>query len=569
MNAFTIGISALTVGRRGLDLTGQNIANASTPGYSRQALSLSTSTVGIGAGNSAGVEVAWITRFEAPPLRTAILAGNGEQAAATLRLDTRRQIETALGQGENTIGGKLEQFFNQLERLTTRPSDTAVRRVVIASADELARQFNTISGDIDRLRSDLRHQITRTVDEVNSFTSRIADLNRRIYTVEVAGDQANELRDQRDQLVNQLSQKVDIRTVNMAYGVVNVIARDTTLVVGETATSLAVGANAQNLVVTAAGNTQPLRFTGGSLGGLLQEHNQDIPATRTRLDQLATEIARRTDHIQATGLGLMGPVTQLVGTRLVNDATQPLSTQGLPFPITNGTLTISVTNTSGPSRTASAIAIDPATMSLNDVAAAITAGTGGQVQATVDTPQNLLRLQAQPGFSFDFAGRPDSPPAGEFDPPTVSNPDTGGVLTGLGVNTLFQGGDANSLSVRPEFLTNPNLLAASQTGLSGDSSNLIRFSAIREQAAIGGRTLAQEYADIATEIGVQVRSLDDQQTAQAAILQNLAAQEQSVVGVSIDEEVVQLLEYQRMVEAASRFISVVNTALQSIIEITG
>jgi flagellar hook-associated protein 1 FlgK len=68
---------------------------------------------------------------------------------------------------------------------------------------------------------------------------------------------------------------------------------------------------------------------------------------------------------------------------------------------------------------------------------------------------------------------------------------------------------------------------------------------------------------------VQVRSLDDQQTAQAAILQNLAAQEQSVVGVSIDEEVVQLLEYQRMVEAASRFISVVNTALQSIIEITG
>lgn len=566
MNSYSIGISALTVGRRGMDVAGQNIANASTPGYHRQSLNAvakAVQNVGI------GVEEAYLTRYTAAPVRTAILTSNSAQAAASARLDARRQIETALGTGDNTVGGKLEQLFNKIEALSSRPSESASRREVIASASDLAGQFNAVSQDVDRLKSDLAGQTTQTVDEVNSLTSRIADLNGRIYAIEVKGQQANELKDQRDQLVDDLSKKVDLRAVNMDYGVVNVIGRDTALVVSTTATKLAVAGNSTGgLDVTVSGQTQPLQFDGGSLGGLLREHNVDIPATRARLDALANATAGQLDKIQATGLGLNGPLTSSVGTRPVADPTQPLATQGLAIPVTSGTLLISITDLATQNRSSASFNIDPNTQSLSDIAAAITTGTNGKIQATVDTPQNVLRFTAKAGLAFDFAGRPDSPPGAVFAPPSVPDTDTANLLAGLGVNSMFSGTGAGNIQVRPELAADPDLLAASRTGRSGDATNLERMAAVRDKSIINGKTPADEYTDIAAGVGTVIKSLDDEQTSRAGLLQNLSAQEQSVTGVDMNEELLHLQDYQRMVEGASKFMSAVNTALDSIMQIT-
>lgn len=564
MNSFPIGISALLVGRRGMDLVGQNIANASTPGYHRQSLQITSQVT---AGFGTGVEGTRLVRYDAPPLRTAIIAGNSGQADATVRLDTRRQVETALGEGDNTIGGKLESLFNAVERMSTRPSDSATRRELSAAANELAKQFNTTAGDLDRLRADTGKQATQTVTEVNSLTTRIADLNKQIYSVEVQGQQANELRDQRDQLVDDLSKKVDIRTVQQDYGVVNVIGRDTALVVSDTTNQLAMTTDSAGLLqVSVAGDPKPVRFDGGQLGGLMREYNQDIPDTSARLDAQAIQLAKAMDKIQATGLGASGPIASAVGTRGVGDPTKPLATQSLPLGIAAGTLTVSLTNTGTNARTSAAITIDPATMSLNDMAAAVTAGTGGAVTATVDTPQNVLRFTAAAGYKFDFAGRPDSPPAAQFAPPTVADTDTGGALAALGVNTLFSGISAGTIAVRPEVLADPNLLAASRSGQPGDSSNLDRMAAVREQPLIAGRTLSQDAIDLAASVGTQVSSLSDYQSAQTGVLKNLAAQEQAVGGVNMDEEMVSLLDYQRMIQGATKFMSVVNTSLDTMFD---
>jgi len=565
MISFSIGTSALGVGQRGMDLAGQNIANASTPGYHRQTLNTSTRVSGT---MGTGVEATRLTRYDTPPVRTAILAGNSDQSYSASRLDTRQQIEASLGTGDATIGGKLDQLFNDIESLSTRPSDAASRRQVLTSASDLANQFNSVAGSLDQLKFDVGRQANQTVNDVNSLTSQIADLNGRIETILRQGQQANELQDQRDQLVDDLSKKVDVRTVNMDFGVVNVIGRDTALVVSNTATKLAVAGNTSNgLDVTVSGQTTPLSFSGGELGAQLREYNVEIPATRARLDTLAMTAAGQLDKIQATGLGLNGPVTSSVGTRPVADPTQPLATQGLSVPVTSGAMLISMTNLSTQLRQSSIINIDPNTMSLNDVAAAITSGTGGLVQATVDTPQNVLRLTAQAGSSFDFAGRPDSPPKAVFDSPTQNNTDTANLLAGLGVGGMFTGTDAGSLKVRPELTANPDLLATSRTGRSGDASNVERFAAVRDQAVIGGKTLSAEYTDIASSVGVDVQSLGDASSAQAGVLQNLSAQEQSVVGVDVNEELLHLMDYQRMVQGASKFMSAVNTALDSVMNI--
>lgn len=559
MNAFPIGTSAITVGRRALDLIGQNLANAVTPGYSRQSLNLVNRVTGA---LGSGVDAAFITRFSAPAVRTAILTANADQGAFDARIAARQQIEVAFGTTEGGLGAQIGDFFNQAELIVGRPEDTAARRPLVAAAAEIARQFNAAAGNIDRLRADLATSVPRELDEVNGLAKQIADFNLRISFVEQGGDQANDLRDQRDRLVDTLSKRIDVRVVNQPFGVVNVIANGAAVVVGEFAGQFdATTDPTGNIRINERSTGQPVTFSSGTLGGAVREHNVEIPATRQRLDALAGELARRVNAVQSTGLGLDGPITSTAGTSSVTSPAVPLASAGLPFPVAAGTLTVSVTDTATGNRTNTGVTIDPATQSLNDVATALSAVPG--LQATVDPVSNTLSLQAQPGFAFDFAGRDTNPPGGG----AVANPDAPGLLTGLGLNGLFAGNTATNLAVRPELLADPNRLAASRTGAPGDGTNLERLAAIRDVPVFGGRTLVGEFADQAASVGGDVRALADQQAAQDGLVQNLFAQEQSVVGVDENEEFVRLLDFQRMIQGASRYLSVVNGALDEIVNI--
>jgi flagellar hook-associated protein FlgK len=560
MNGFTIGTSALLTGQSGLDVVGQNIANAATPGYHRQAIKLASRVTGDTRGT--GVDIATITRFTAAPVRTAILSGNSEQAALETRFAIRRQVETTLGTGEGGIADQLGSFFNQVEQLTARPDNPAARRPLIAAAGDLARQFNTAAGDVDRLRVDVGAQIPGEITEINEAAKRIADFNLKISFREQVGQPANDLRDQRDQIIDDLSKRIDITTNDQPFGVVNVIANGAVVVVGEFANTFQVGPNGTGgLAVTQSGSANPVNFTTGSLGAKLREYNTDIPATRARLDTLAGALVSSVNAVQATGIGLNGPVTSANGSTSVTSASAPLNTAGLPFPVQAGQLTVSVTNTATGTRTNTTIAIDPATQSLTDVATALN-GVPGLV-SSVDPTSRTLQLSAQSGFAFDFAGRDTNPPGGG----AVANPDTVGFLAAAGVNGLFGGSDAASIVVKPEIVADPSRLAASRTGQPGDATNLERLAAVRDKPVVGGRTLAAEFADQASAVGSDVRALEDRTTAQSGLMQTLAGQEQSVVGVDTNEELVRLLDFQRMIQGASKYLSVVNSAMDEVMSI--
>ncbi|MBA4065283.1 MAG: flagellar hook-associated protein FlgK [Isosphaera sp.] len=558
MNAFAIGTSAINVGQKALDLIGQNIANAATPGYNRQAANLTSRVVGGSMG--VGVDVASVTRFEFASARAAILRANGDQASDAVRLDARRQVEANLGSGTGGIGDGLENFFNQVTRLTSRPDDLASRRPVVAAAADLAGRFNATAGELDRFRGELGGQVRQSVDQVNDLTTRIADLNVRIANVVQAGNQPNDLIDQRGQLVDDLSKLVDVRVIPQPFNVVNVLSAGAALVVGEFPVQFSLTATgAGTLVVTEGATARVVNFASGKLAGQLQEFNTDLPATRARLDALAGEFVRRVNQVQATGLGTAGPLAATTGSVGVADPAAALSTQNLPFALGTGPLTISVTDTATGNRTNTAIAIDPS-QSLNQVVAGLAAVPG--LAASVG-PGNVLQITAQPGFRFDFAGRDTNPPGGG----PVANSDPAGFLSALGVNGLFTGTNAASITLRPDIAADPGLLAASRTGTPGDATNLERFAAVRDQAVFAGRTLTAEFADQLASVGSDVDFLGDQQDARAALVQNLSAQEQGVVGVNLNEELLNLLSFQRMIEGASKYLSAVNTALDSILTI--
>lgn len=558
MNAFPIGTSAIATAQRGLALIGQNIANATTPGYHRISPQLVNTTTG---DDGTGVDIASITRFTAPAVRTAILSGNGEQGSFSARLDVSRQIETALATGQGGIGDKLENFFNQVEQLTSSPDNLASRRTILTAASDLAGQFNASAGDIDRLKSDIGSKIASTVTEINTLATRIADLNNRILTKENRGISANDLRDQREVAIDQLSQLIDIKTVEAPSGEINVIASDAAVVVGQFANTFTVSQNASNQIeITDSSSPNTKTFRAGSLGGLLQSFNTDIPALRTRLDTLASQLIQKANQVQATGVGTT-PITGLSGTNGASSPAALLNAAGLPFPVQAGQLTVSVTTTATGTRTNTTIPIDPAAQSLQAVATALNGVPG--LQASVNAASNTLDITAQAGFSFDFAGR-DSNPAGSG---AVANPDTSGVLVALGVNGLFVGTTAASIKVNPAVTADPRLLAASRTGQPGDGSNLQRLGAVRDAQAVSTRTLTGEFADIAATLGSGINSLDDQQTTQASALRELGDQEQAVTGVDTNEELLKLLAFQRQIQGASKFLSVVNTSMDALFSI--
>lgn len=575
--ALSIGLSAIQSGQTDLEVVGQNLSNANTTGYLQENVNYITTNSG---STGTGVDIASISQITDAPAQTAIFQGNGQQNSTSTLLGIAQQIQTILtaggtststanssngnaGTNNSNIGSTITSFFDQLAELTSDPSDSSVASTIVGQASLLASQFNSASTALGQLSSNVQTQISQTVSQVNTLTGQIATLNGQIANMDASGGNADSLIDQQNQAINQLSQLVDVQTVSQPEGEVNVLSSGGPLVLADQSISYQAGMNASGqMAVTQSGTNLPANFSSGTLGGLLEAYNQQIPSVSSQLDTLANSLSSAVNEIQATGIGKSGSLTSTTGTVAVADPTAPLSTQNLSSPIQAGQLVISVINAATGTSSNDAIAIDPSSMSLNDVANAIASGTGGEVQATV-TQNNTIQLNAQSGYSFNFAGQDTNPPSGSG----VSNPDTAGVLAGLGINGLFSGSGAANISVNPAIAANPNLLATSQTGEPGDTSNLQRMANLQTQSLVNGQTLSEDFTSIATTVGTSVQQMTDQQTSQTGLLQSLNDQDQSVTGVDQNQELVKMVNAQQLISAASQFMAVVNNTLTSLINI--
>lgn len=652
MSLFTVGLSALDTSQTVLNLIGNNLANANTPGYHNQVADLTeaypTQIANISVGS--GVQIADTRRILDNPLETAITNQTFSLADTTAQLNTLQQVQTELSPSSGSVGNDIEQFFNDVNQLATNPSDTTQRNVVVGDAQNLASTFNSLSGSLTQLQNGLDSQLNASVSDINSLAQRIAQLNDEIQKASANGATPNDLLDQRGQLINQLAGEINVQVLPANLNQVNVMAGGTPLVVGNESNTLKYSIAAGNQgQVTAAGSPTPLTVTGGTVSGLLSARDQSLADVQAQLNTLAGAVAQQIDNVQATGLGLSGPSTLLAGTRGVTNVNAPLDKAGLAFPPQAGTLYVSVTDLSTGTRTLTPVNIDPSTQSLNDVAAALSAVPN--IQATTDPQTGLLQILAKPGYAFDFAGRLPSAPntsgytgtatpqvGGQYTgtnndtytfqvvgsgtvgvtpslelqvkdsagnslatlnvgqgytpgtPLTVANgitvqlasgtanngdtfstsvvaqPDTSGILTSLGLGTFFSGSTAADIAVQPDLLNNPNLLAASRNGDSGDNSNLTRLAALQTLPVLanGTQTLTQGYNTIVGGVATQVQSLTAQQTSQQALGQQLQTQQQNISGVDTNEELVNLMSFQQQFQTASEYVGTVNTALQSL-----
>ncbi|MEO6362094.1 MAG: flagellar hook-associated protein FlgK [Caldimonas sp.] len=321
MSAYSLlalGSRAMTANYAALQVTGNNIANANTAGYSRQQVELATAfSQQTGQGFfGKGVDVATVTRAHDAFLTREAALTQSLAAADGTRSAQLRQLEQVFATGEAGLGYSAQQMFNAFVDVANRPQDASARQVALARVGDLAARFGSASDQIDSLQAGIAQGLRTSVASINSLTTRIADLNTRIANATGTGHAPNELLDQRDGAINELSQFVQVTTVASADGTVGVfLGGAQKLVLGGTATALSAVTDAFDpskvqLGIAEGGVTRafPDGFVGGgSVAGLLRVQNHDIADARGLIGQLASAIAGSLNRQQALGLDLGQP----------------------------------------------------------------------------------------------------------------------------------------------------------------------------------------------------------------------------------------------------------------------
>lgn len=316
---FSLGTQALTASYAALATTGHNISNANVKGYSRQQVELAT-VVGQATGSGyfgKGVDVTTVTRAYDAFLTREAATANSLAAMDQSRLELLNQLERVFPTGEQGVGYAAGEFLNSMVDLSARPSDAATRQVVLARAAEVADRFAAAGAQMDQLQLAVQEDLKANVARINQLASGIAELNQRIVAAQGVGHAPNDLLDQRDQALADLSAKLQISTVAADDGSVTVfVAGGQTLVMGNRASSMSVIADESDATRSALGlvdgsgamrRLQSQELGGGEVAGLLRFQNDDLVDARTLLGQLAAALAGAVNAQQSLGLDLRDP----------------------------------------------------------------------------------------------------------------------------------------------------------------------------------------------------------------------------------------------------------------------
>lgn len=664
-----IGKSALSVAQQALTVAGHNVANINTPGYSRQeAVVTERDPVNGGPGQvGTGVQVIQIRRIVDSFINREITSSNSVLGQLNISNDQLSQIQNIFGDSNNQgIGAQLTDFFSSLQDMAASPSDVTPRSVLLSKADFLTSGFNQVAGELSARRTSVNDQVKQTITEINSLTAQVAELNNKVVSAEMTGQNANDLRDQRDQALNDLAQRVDISVIDGANGALSVfVGRGQVVVENNVSHNLVAVETLDNggmsNVQYDMGNGRSINISplisGGRLNGLLTVRDTIIPGLQTSFDKLSASLVNEVNQLHRQGYGLDGstgldffsPLTVATHDKSTNQGSATLASG----PITaNSLLTLHDYEIRFSSATAYSIVniTTGATIKGNYTSTAVTAptvdvpvnivtGTNDTLTVTVDgTASGTITLTgaASPGQSYtsgtalatelqtkinadatlQAAGRSVvvtyDTSASRFTITSNASTATSAVnVTGgtaraslgltAGTSTAASGtyagpqtftidgmqstlsgtaaaNDVFSLNSYTDTaksismsLTNASKVAASSTRAGAPGNNDIAMALVALQtkavSTLGSTTFNDTYRTAATGVGVAAQSASGRLQAQTMLHEQLDSFRAQSSGVSIDEELVNVMKYQRAFEVASRLISATDQMLQILLDL--
>ncbi len=622
------GVSGLLAFQQALDVTSNNIANAATPGYSVENIDLTPQP---GQATSAGflgsgVEVTGVSRSYSEALAQQVRSSQASYSSLNTLSTQAAQIDNLLSSSSTGLTATLQSFVNSLQALSTSPASTASRQAVLAQAQAVAQQLTSYDSQLSQYGSSLEQQISGDVTEVNTLASNIASLNTQI-AADVSGKQGtpNQLMDQRDQLINQLSQYVSVNTATEPNGAMDVyIGNGQALVTGSTAQKLAAIPSQYDPTQMDIGLTTPAgtvdvtsSISGGELGGLLSTRTQVLDPTQNALGQISVGLATIVNQQQAAGMDMTGAQGQpmfAVG-----------GVQTLPSSTNTGSATLSVTRGSLSALTADdySLAYSGGSWQLTDTStgqnvALSGAGTSaspfqaaGVAIVVSGAPANgdsfLIRptATATAGLSVlltnpsqiaaaslaQTAAAAANTGTGTISAATITAPaswvpdtytvaftaanqyqitNSAGTVVGSGTYTAgqpisFQGAQVTISGVPAAGDT--FTVSSSTAANSGDNSNLLALIGAFGSGSLNGGTTSLSGAanNLIAQVGVVTQQAQANASAQQAVNQDATTALSNLSGVNLDTEAAKMVQYQQDYAAMAQILQASNQMFTSLI----
>jgi len=562
-SALYIGKSALLTYQSALQVAGQNITNAGSANYARQTPVL-TGLPGVrlpeGFVSGGGVQMSALRRNVDEALENRLRRGISDEESALVEQQVLGRIEALFNElTEYDLSSLLNQFFNSWSDLQNTPQDMSARGVVVTTGSALAESFQRMRRDLVASYDELNERINPLVSQVNQFSQQIADLNVQIVQYEAGGNApAAALRDQRDAVLQDLAKLVEVRIYAQVDGSVNVFAGNDPLVQAGQWRELTVRSEMVDGLPTSrvrfADNNIMVDVRGGELEGIVNSRRQHVLQQVDNLDALALALIQDVNLLHSEGQGLVG-WTSLTGTYGVLDAAVALNTadNGLDMTAVNGSFLVTVTTGTGDSARSEMTAVHVdldgigADTTLNDLSSLLDAIDGISASVTADGRLKIEASGADTTFSF--------------------SEDSSNVLAALGINTFFGGRGASDISVNDLLVGSPELVAAATEHSQGDGSNAGRLASLatNTSATLGSMSLLDHYGTVVGASAVAAQAAVNAVSAADVIVGSLKAQRESVSGVSLDEEAIRLMQYERSFQGAARYVMVVDELINELL----
>ncbi|HZN68352.1 MAG TPA: flagellar hook-associated protein FlgK [Tepidisphaeraceae bacterium] len=559
--ALNIGKSALATHQAAIQVTGNNIANAGSADFTRQAASVSPSkdrqfAPGVFIGT--GVNLDSVRRQIDEALEARIRGSVSDSESADAAEQWLSRVEAAFNElGEDDLSTRLSTFFAAWSNLANKPQDMGMRQVVLQEGAGVASWLNDLRTQFTNLQRDADARLKALAQDADGLAERIAVLNGKILAAEggsAGGGQANGLRDQRDAALKQLSQLVDVRTVPQENGVVNVYVGSEPLVMGADNRGLALRQEPVNGVIVSAvvirvtGGEAPV--AGGQIGGLVAARAK-IDLVTTDLDALAHNLIFEMNKLHGSGQGLegFGSVTATNAVDVTNVALNDART-GLAFQPANGSFVVHVRQKATGLVTSTLVQVDLDGQGAETTLDSLRADLAGISGVNATATGGRLRIDAaSDAVEISFSQ------------------DTSGTLAALGVNSFFTGRDARDIGMNATLRGNPALLAAARNGQPGDNQTARAVAALESQALAGlrGVSLKDGYQAMVNGVAVSASAAKTEAEASRVVKETLFAQRESLSGVSLDEEAINLMRQQRAFQGAARLVAAVDEMMRTIL----
>lgn len=463
-------VRALRTNQLSLQVTGQNLANADTPGYSRQVAVVRATapysypglTRSMTAGQiGTGVEVSAILRMRDSFIDAQIQGESSLKGEWEKRQQTLEFLEVVFNEpSDSSLSTRMNQFWDSLQELANRSDDSSVRSAVRENAVVFIESIQQIYKQLVDLQQDLDYQLSVMVGQVNTIATQIANLNDIIGKVEGSGQAPNDLLDQREQLVQELAEMVNINVTTDQNGRYNILVGGSILVAGNYVSTLTTKSNMENQglqEVVWQGNGTKTVITSGKLGGLLAMRDEDVQHYIDSINAFASTLIKEFNAIHQSGFGLGNTMNK----------------------------------------------------------------------------------------------------------------------------RFFSGTDASDIGIDPEIMASLNNIAASvnvstdplyPSGAPGNGENALKLAQVISQSKLmngGTATLSQFYNELIAKLGVDAEKANTTYENQEALISYLEERQENVAGVSLDEELSNMIKFSNAYNAASRYLTAIDELLDRLIQGTG